>query len=311
MLNPDLAPFLREWDAQWARLPPDATPQARRAHFEAIARAMRLETPEDIETGVEHWIDSEAGGVRIRVFRHRDGGVQPALVYMHGGAWMQGSPETHWDITARIASWNRQTVLSVDYALAPEHPYPAAFRQCVDVVRWARENAASLGIDPARLAIGGDSAGANLAAAVALKCRDEDLPLCAQLLIYMPSDFSLDWPSCQENADGPLLKVAGMAATRAMYCPDPAIAATDPFAVPLVARSHAGLPPAFVAVAQFDPLRDSGLAYADALEAAGVAVTRDPGKGLIHGYLRAMGYCAAARASLQDMCRWLAAQGAR
>ena len=137
MLNPELKPFLETWDAKWARLKPGATPKDRREFFEVVAREMRLPTPDDIETDAIHTIPSPAGPVRVRVFRHRDGGIQPALIYMHGGGWMQGSPETHWDITSRIASWNRQTVISVDYAKAPEHPFPAAVNQCAAVVDWA------------------------------------------------------------------------------------------------------------------------------------------------------------------------------
>jgi acetyl esterase/lipase len=224
---------------------------------------------------------------------------------MHGGGFMQGSPETHWDITSRIAAWNRQTVISVDYSLAPEHPYPSAFQQCVAVVEWARDNAASLGIDPARLAVGGDSAGGNLAAVTALKCREIGLPLRAQMLVYPVCDFDRSRPSYSENANGPLLRVAGMAENNALYCADVEKLNTDPFIAPLAASSHAGLPPAFVAVAQYDPLRDSGRAYADAVKTAGGDVTVDDGAGLIHGYLRALEYCPESETALRRMCAWL------
>lgn len=306
MINPDIFRFLEVWDAKWATLAKGATAADRRVHFESIARDMRLPTPSDVETDEEHWIDSDGGPVRVRIFRHDSGGTQPALIYMHGGGWMQGSPETHWDITARIASWNRQTVISVDYALAPEHPFPEGFLQILAVARWAHEKAADLGIDPARIAIGGDSAGGNLAAAVALSCRDEGIPLAAQLLIYPACDFDRSRPSYEENAEGPLLKVAGMAATNALYCDDVEQLNSDPRIAPLSAESHADLPPAYVAVAQNDPLRDSGLAYAEALEAAGVSVTVERGEGLIHGYLRAMEYCDDTETRLREMSAWLA-----
>ncbi|WP_425049844.1 alpha/beta hydrolase fold domain-containing protein [Psychromarinibacter sp. S121] len=305
MINPDIFRFLEVWDAKWATLGPDATPADRRLHFEGVARDMRLPTPPEVETDEEHWIDSDGGPVRVRIFRHASGGTQPALIYMHGGGWMQGSPETHWDITARIAAWNRQTVISVDYALAPEHPFPEGYLQVLAVARWAQATAGSLGIDPAKIAIGGDSAGGNLAAAVALACRDEGVPLCAQLLIYPACDFDRSRPSYAENAEGPLLKVAGMAKTNALYCPDVEQLNTDPRIAPLAAESHAGLPPAFVAVAQNDPLRDSGVAYAEALKAAGVEVTEDSGEGLIHGYLRGMEYCADCETKLRAMAAWL------
>ncbi|WP_432658206.1 alpha/beta hydrolase fold domain-containing protein [Pseudooceanicola sp. 200-1SW] len=307
VINPDIFRFLEVWDEKWASLAPGATPADRRRHFEGIARDMRLPTPPEVETDEEHWIDSEGGPVRVRLFRHAEGGDrQPALIYMHGGAWMQGSPETHWDITARIAAWNRQTVISVDYALAPEHPFPKGYLQVLAVCRWAHAQAASLGIDPARIAIGGDSAGGNLAAAAALAARDEGLALCAQLLIYPACDFDQSRPSYAENAEGPLLKVAGMEAVNAMYCPDPEARHSDPRVAPLAAPSHAGLPPAFVALAQCDPIRDSGAAYAEALRAAGVPVTLDAGEGLIHGYLRALEYCPDSEARLRAICAWLA-----
>lgn len=310
MINPELNAFLERWGKEWSTLKPDATPADRRAHFEGVAKNMRLATPEDVDPDDEHWIESDAGEVRVRVFRHRSGGVQPALVYMHGGAWMQGSPETHWDITARIASWNTQTVISVDYAKAPERPFPAAFTQVVAVIRWAHENAQALGIDPDHLAVGGDSAGGNLAAAAALELRGSDVPIAAQLLIYPAADFDKSRPSYAENADGPLLQVKGMDAVNAMYVPETWRLAEDPRVAPLVAKDHSGLPPAFIAVAQNDPLRDSGLAYAEALKKAGVPVVLDEGTGLIHGYLRAMDYCADSVTKLKKMAGWLAERNA-
>ncbi|GIX14534.1 MAG: alpha/beta hydrolase [Paracoccaceae bacterium] len=308
-INPALEPFLARWQAEWASLPAGAGPAERRAHFETVARNMRLPDPDGVAAEREEWVDSPAGPVRVRIFRHVAGGPrQPCLIYMHGGAFMQGSPETHWDITARIAAWNRQTVISVDYALAPEHPFPAALDQVNGVIRWARAQAGALGIDPARIAVGGDSAGGNLAAAAALDLRGE-VPLIAQLLIYPACDFDRSRPSYRENAEGPIVRVADMERVNAMYCPDPADL-RNPRAAPLLAESHAGLPPTYIAVAEHDPLRDSGVAYAEALRAAGVPVVLDPGQGLIHGYLRAMGYCPEAEARLRAMAGWLAGRNA-
>ncbi|GAB4273225.1 MAG: hypothetical protein Kow0013_27080 [Pararhodobacter sp.] len=309
MIDPELDPFLAIWNDKWKALPPGASPAERRRRFEVIASEMRLPTPDDVDCATERWVESSAGPVRVRIFRHRSGRAQPCLIYMHGGAWMQGSPETHWDITARIASWNRQTVVSVDYALAPEHPFPAAIDQCNAVARWVHANAADLGIDPTRIAVGGDSAGGNLAAVLALDLRDSEIALTAQLLIYPACDFDRNRPSYVENAEAPLLQVRGMDAVNAMYAPDTAQLAVNPRIAPLLAASHAGLPPAFIAVAQNDPLRDSGLTYAEALARAGVPVEVDHGEGLIHGYLRAMEFCSASRAALRRMADWLAARG--
>ena len=301
MINPQLEPFLAEWGARWANLPQGASPADRRAMFERIAAAMRLPTPEGVDCNAEHWVDSPADPVRVRVFR-KGGGVQPCLIYMHGGAWLQGSPETHWDITARLADWAGFTVVSVDYALAPERPFPAALDQCVAVAHWVQAQAAMLGIDPARISVGGDSAGGNLAAAMALDLRGGPVTLAGQLLIYPACDFDLTRPSMVENAEAPLLQRRGMEAVNAMYAGDQL---HNPRVAPLLAASHAGLPPALIAVAQNDPLRDSGLAYAQALCDAGVPVAVDTGEGLIHGYLRAMQWCEASRESLARMAHWL------
>lgn len=307
MINPELNAFLDRWNEEWASLKPGATPADRRAHFEVVAKNMRLPTPEGVATDEEHWIESASGEVRVRVFRPEGAGVTPALVYMHGGAWMQGSPETHWDITSRLAAWAATTVISVDYAKAPERPFPAAFNQVVAVVRWVAANARTLGIDPARLSVGGDSAGGNLAAAAALELRGE-IALAGQLLIYPACDFDLTRPSMIENAEAPILQTKGMPAVNKMYAPDEAGLSSDPRIAPLVAQSHAGLAPAFVAIAENDPLRDSGRAYAEALEAAAVPVELDRGDGLIHGYMRGMDYCTASMDALRRMAHWLAAR---
>lgn len=311
MINPELLPFLKRWTSEWAELPPNATPQDRCAWFEVVAKAMRLPTPKDVSTDDERWIDSPNGSVRVRIFRHVSNAAQPALVYMHGGGWVQGSPETHWDITTRLASWAKATVISVDYALAPDRPFPFGFNQVVSVMEWASANAQFLGIDGSRLSIGGDSAGANIAAAVALELRGR-VKIAGQLLIYPPCDFDLTRPSMHENPNGPMIVSTSMMphGNRIMVggAAHEHLLTTDPRVAPLVAASHVGAPPAYIAVAEHDPLRDSGIAYAGALENAGVEVVLDRGQGLTHGYLRAMDYCADSMTSLQRMAKWLAAR---
>ncbi|HBZ43297.1 MAG TPA: alpha/beta hydrolase [Maritimibacter sp.] len=308
MLNPQINDFMARWDAEWATLTPQATPQDRRAHFELVAANMALPKPDEVDDSVEHWIDSEAGRLRVRVYRHTSGGTQDCLIYMHGGAFMQGSPETHADITSRIAAWNRQTVVSVDYALCPEHIFPVAFEQVCDVATWVRENAEMLGIDPARIAIGGDSAGGNLAAAVALAMKN--FGFLGQLLIYPCTEFDLTRTSMIENAEAPLLQTKGMRAVNRMLVggeENEHLLSEDTRVAPYLAEDHSGLAPALVAVAENDPLRDSGVIYAEKLEAAGVPVVLDMGDGLIHGYLRSMEYCDDAQAKLRKMADWLAA----
>lgn len=300
-INPEIHHFLERWDQEWSTLKPNATPADRRAHFEVIAQNMRLPTPADVDCETEIWVKCDHGDVRVRVFRHNSGGVQPCLIYMHGGAFMQGSPETHWDITSRLASWNKQTVISVDYALAPEHPFPIALEQVGAVIRWAHANAIELGIDPALISIAGDSAGGQLAAAAALDMRGE-VPLIAQLLIYPVTDWDRSRPSYAENPDGPLVKPDDK--VMIMYCPNESLR-NSPRVCPLYAASHAGLPPAFIAVGEHDPLRDSGVVYAEALKAAGVPVELDMGQGLIHGYLRSMDFCSDSMRKFKKMAIWL------
>ena len=308
MINPELRPFLDDWARHWAELPAAAGPAARRAHFERVAERMRQPTPQGIRDNEVYRVDVPGQGrtVPVRVFRPAGTAPRPALIYMHGGAWMIGSDRTHADITAGIAAANDQIVLSVDYALAPEHPFPAAVDDCAAVVRWCFAEAGRLGIRSDATAVGGDSAGGNLAAAMTLLFRGTPHKLAAQLLVYPGVEFSTDRPSHRENADGPIVAVAGMAAVNAAYCPDPRDR-LNPLAAPLLAPSHADLPPAFVAVAEHDPLRDEGVAYANTLRQAGVAVELDRGPGLIHGYLRAMAYCGDARRTFERMCAWLRA----
>jgi acetyl esterase len=303
MINPELQPFLAAWAAGWASLPAGSGAAARRAHFELIARSMRQPTPDGVQTS-EHWVQRDGRRVRVRRFHRPGAAQQPALIYLHGGAWMQGSPETHWDITAGLAALTGRAVFSVDYAKAPEHPFPAAVNDARAVVAWLFDDAVALGVDAQAIAIGGDSAGANLAAAMTLAFRGSSCRLQAQLLVYPAVDFRTDRDSHRENADGPIVSVASMPTVNAAYCPDPADR-NHPLAAPLNADSHADLPPAYIAVAEHDPLRDEGLAYAEALQAAGVRVHLDRGDGLIHGYLRAMAYCADARTAFQSMASWL------
>ncbi len=233
MINAELQPFLADWAAAWARLPTGSGAAQRRAHFETLAAEMRLPTPEGVHTEVVQ-VPGQAGasGVRVRIFRPASHGPHPVLIYMHGGAWLQGSPETHWDISSRIAAACEHAVISVDYALAPEHPFPAAVHDCQAVVEWTFAQAGTQGFVRDAVAVGGDSAGANLAAAMTLIYRGTPQRLRAQLLIYPACDFDMNRPSYRENADGPIVTTASMPAVNAMYCPNPADL-INPLAAPL------------------------------------------------------------------------------
>jgi acetyl esterase len=215
-----------------------------------------------------------AGDVPVRLYVP-DGAQAPGplLVYYHGGGWVQCSVATHDAGCRSLAHASGVRVLSVDYRLAPEHPYPAAVDDAIAAYAWAAGHAAELGADPARLAVGGDSAGGNLAAVVALAARDDDaLPAAAfQLLIYPVCDVAEKSGSYATFREGFLLTEEGMDWYIAKYLPDPARRA-EPQASPLRAADLSGLPPAFVATCLPDVLRDEGEAYAARLREAGVPV---------------------------------------
>ena len=311
MLNPQITAFMDRWTAEWSSLQ-GSTPQDRRAHFETVAANMALPRPEDVDQSQEHWIDSAAGRIRVRVFRHTSAGTQDCLIYSHGGAFMQGSPETHADITARIASWNRQTVISLDYALCPEHPFPAAFDQVCDVARWCRDQAAELGIDPDRIVIGGDSAGGNLLLAVALAWRARTgLPALRHLAaIYPCTEIHSTRPSRETYGDGYFLDRESLRWFFERYLPNGE--SEDWRASPMRADSLAGLPPMTLVTAGCDPLTDDCLAFAERMVSEGGVVRHHAYDGMVHGFFTLGGYFPQANAAVAqvaaDLAEALAAQ---
>ena len=227
-----------------------------------------------------------AGDIPVRVYvPTSEPGPRPVLVYFHGGGWVIGDIETH-DCTARaVAEASGATVVSVDYRLAPENPFPAALEDCVAAVRWVADNAGELDIDPARLAVGGDSAGGNLAAVVAHELRSGDGPeACFQLLVYPVTDGTMAHPSVEENAEGYFLTKDTMDWFWEQYVGDGDRTGARVSPMHLPDEALAGLPPALVITAEYDPLRDEGEAYAARLAAAGVEVTSRRFDGMIHGF---------------------------
>ncbi len=245
------------------------------------------------------------GKVAVRAYRPVLGEALPALVFFHGGGWTIGDLDTHDVVCRQLAAGARCAVFSVDYRLAPEHPIPAAVDDCFFATEYVRKNANSLKVDPKRIAVGGDSAGGNLAAVVALMARDEaGPPLCGQLLIYPATDQRCAFPSHERNAEGYLLTRDAIRFFRAGYLPNPA-ERTDWRASPLLAASHAGLPPAFVLTAGYDPLVDEGRAYAERLAAAGVEVAYKEYSDMVHGFILFGGVLDTANAALAECCEHL------
>ncbi len=223
--------------------------------------------------------------IPVRIYRAEPAQAnRGALVYFHGGGWVIGGLDSHDETARRLCAGSGCTVISVDYRLAPETRYPGAMIDCFDATAWVAREANSLGIDSTRIAVGGDSAGGNLAAAVALKARDEGGPAIAfQLLIYPVTDANFETGSYRDNASGYLLTRSGMQWFWDHYVPT-AEDRREAYAAPLRAKSLRGLPPALVLTAEFDPLRDEGEAYAEALVAAGVDTSLTRYDGVVHGF---------------------------
>ena len=213
----------------------------------------------------------------------------PLLVFYHGGGWVIGDVETHDDTVRFIAQQAGVRALSVDYRLAPEHPFPAAVEDAIDTYDYVVANAETLGADPARIAVGGDSAGGNLAAVVAQQTKESGGHLPAfQLLIYPEVDFVNRRPSREFFGEGFFLTDADMNWFERQYVPE-GTDKSDPRLSPLLAKDLGGLPPAAVITAGFDPLRDNGEAYAHALREAGVPVTLQRHWDMIHGFVNFLG----------------------
>jgi len=209
----------------------------------------------------------------------------PCMLYLHGGGWVVGDLDSHDFICMELAVTLGVLVIAVDYRLAPEHPFPAGFDDCLAV--WRHLGAAPFAIDPHRRVVVGDSAGGNLAAALCLALRDSGQPLPqAQVLIYPALGGSADLPSRHECADAPLLSSRELEFYQTLYLGD---AKPSSRAMPLLADDLDGLPPALIAVAQWDPLRDDGVLYSERLVAAGVESVLYVGAGLVHGCLRGRG----------------------
>jgi acetyl esterase len=273
------------------RDPDTMTPQSARDALRALAASRAAVPPPPVESVSDIQVKGAAGPLAARVYRV-SGETSPTVVFFHGGGWVAGDLETHDRQARLLAIETGAVVVSVDYRRPPETRFPGAFEDAFAAVRDVIARIAEFGGDTARVGVAGDSAGGNLAAAVAIACRDARIDLAAQLLVYPVIDVAGGFADAEENArfasraenaEGYFLTRATMQWFAAHYLGDPTEGA-DWRVSPLRATSHAGLAPAVVCTAWFDPLRDEGKVYADALRAAGVATKYHHGAGLIHGY---------------------------
>lgn len=292
-VDPQLQPLLDLLANSGAPSITDLEADAARALMAAMPSMARVV---EIDAIADRTIPADGHDIPIRVYTPPGEGPFPILVWFHGGGWVLGSIEQSDPVARALCKGAGCVTVSVEYRLAPEHPFPAGLDDCMAALRWTVEHAAELGGDGSRVAVGGDSAGGNLAAAACLVARDEGGPdLCFQLLVYPVTDFDTTTRSMVDNAEGFMLTTDAMQWFYDHYTRPSQRG--EPLAAPLRAPDLAGLPPALVITAEFDPLRDEGEAYGRRLAEAGVPTTISRYDGMIHGFLGMTRYLDGARAA--------------
>jgi acetyl esterase len=302
-LDPELA-------AIFAPMPPMPSvrtmgiPQYRAMINGVIATAPRHDAP--LAKVEDRTIATAAGAIPVRVYSPLGEAPFPLLVYYHGGGFVIGDLNISDTMCRALCSGVGAVVMSVDYRLAPENPFPAAHDDCYAALCWAAVHAAEIGGDAARLAVVGDSAGANLSAAMTLRACDRGgPPIAAQFLMYPSPEYpDITKGSYKELADAPMLASDDVLFYWEQYLRDGA-SRTDPDACPIHAKSLARLPPAFVAIAECDPTKDAADAYADALRAAGVDTVKRLYPGMPHGFYFWIAHSRVARDAMAEACAWL------
>jgi acetyl esterase len=299
-LHPEARTLLEMMDAQGGPPLEVMNPvEARTSRIEPMkmlgGEPIPLERVEDLTVPGPH------GSVPVRLYASEHGGLRPALLYFHGGGFVFGNLDTHDAVCRAVAKESGAIVISVDYRLSPEHKFPVAVEDSHAATLWAAANAERLGIDAHSIGVGGDSAGGNLATVIAMRCRDAGGPrLAFQLLLYPVTDFStFETESHREFGEAYFLTRAAMDWFSGHY-----VASDDqkrhPEVSPLLAPDLAGLPPALVITAEFDPLRDEGEAYAHRLRTAGVSVTVSRYPGMIHGFVSMCGVLSGGRQAIRE-----------
>jgi acetyl esterase len=304
-LGPEARAFLQM--VEESPVPPTytLTPANARRQYERLAE---MRSTEPVAKTQDFEIDGPDGPIPMRLYEPDAEGPLPVLVYYHGGGWVIGSRDTHDGICTRLCNRADCLVLSVDYRLAPEHPFPAAVEDSYAALEWAARHAPDIGGDPERLAVGGDSAGGNLSAAVTLLARDQDGPEVAhQLLIYpaVATPAVHDFPSYEENGEGYFLEAESMAWFYDHYVGS-RVNARNEYLAPLLVDDLSGLPPATVVTAGFDPLRDEGKEYAERLADAEVPAELLHYEGLIHGFANMTDFISGAADAVDEMSERLA-----
>jgi acetyl esterase len=308
-LDPDSAAVYKAFQEAGRPAYETLTPSEAR-EFYLQARTVTNPEPPELKSVAPLSIPSPSGAIPARIYTpiklRQTNGLAPCLVFFHGGGGVSGDLDSHDVVCRKLAHEGELIVISVDYRLAPEHKFPAGIEDCLYGTRWAATHAAELGANPMRIAVAGDSAGANMAAVTALRVRDEGGPtVCGQLLLYPVTDYHTPGtPSYEENAEGYGLTRDTMQWFWAHYLSDDS-EGRHPHASPLRAPDVSGLPPALVITAEYDPLRDEGEFYAERLKAARVPTALSRYLGVNHGFMFWVGVVAKAGAAMNEACEWL------
>jgi len=306
VLDPDAAAVYKAFqDAGRPAYETLTPPEAREYYMQA--RVVSNPEPPALWSAEPLSIPAPHGTIAARIYTpksvRKTEGLAPCLVFFHGGGWVIGNLETHDVVCRKLAHEGELIVISVDYRLAPEHRFPAAVEDAITATKWVAANARGLGLDASRLVVGGDSAGGNLAAVVALQAREDGPKLAGQMLVYPATDFARKHPSHSEPETSVLLTHTVIPWFMNHYLGGADI--EDWRAAPSRAKSFAGLPPAYVLTAGADPLRDEGKEYAERLKAAGVAVTYRHFAGQFHGFFTMGKLLNQANVAVSEIAAWL------
>lgn len=298
-VNPKIQLFLDNLNALPMVPLEQITPEAYRSmENQSMNFPQQVESVERVEDRV---LKLDGRDIPVRIYTPKGGEAPyPGLVYYHGGGWVLGNLDSHDPICRLLANEAKCVVVSVDYRLAPEHKFPAAVDDAYDSLEWIATQGEDFEIDPNRLAVGGDSAGGNLAAVACIIAKERNIPeVCHQLLLYPSTGFKEELPSLKENAGGYLLTAELMQWFRKHYFNNET-EILKPYASPVFYHDFNGLPSATILTAQYDPLRDAGSAYAVELETSGVNVTYKNYDDLIHGFANFIGFVPEAKQALED-----------
>ena len=304
-LDPQIRALLEAMEAQGGRALETMTIEEARQSSGPMAALAG--DPEALPSVENLQISTKNGSLAMRVYTPtladaKDPGSLPGLVFFHGGGWVIGSLESHDATCRKIANRSGAVIVAVDYRLSPETKFPGAIHDAFEATQWVADNASKLGIDPHRLAVGGDSCGGNLATVTAMRCRDEGGPsLALQVMVYPVTNLSAtDTESYREFAEDHFLTKVAMDWFRGLYLNGPEDA-RSPWASPLLASNLRGLPPALLITAECDPLRDEGEAYGARLQEAGVPVTISRYAGMIHPFFAMSGVIDGARKAVDEV----------